>query len=261
MSKTKPKGPKVEKYSKSASPATLPKAPDEAKKDQAPAVTGKPQSALRFTRDDSKTEHQQMAEVGISPTISGAVTAKTWAEKCYGDIGINESIQVLEARVRAVVTNDLDFAKGMLISQASALDSIFNEIARRASTCLIGQNTNITSLDGLMRVAFKAQGQCRATLQTLGELVNPRSVVFAKQANMTSGPQQVNNGATGAPALAPVPAQEFGKSANELLGAKDGARLDTGAQGAAIGASSGLEALDAINRAKVGARQGEGRGE
>ena len=46
-----------------------------------------------------------------------------------------------------------------------------------------------------MRLALKAQGQCRATLETLATIKNP-PVVFARQANIAQGPQQVNNTAT-----------------------------------------------------------------
>jgi hypothetical protein len=44
----------------------------------------------------------------------------------------------------------------------------------------------------MMRLALKAQGQCRATLETLAVLKNPPTV-FAKQANIAAGSQQVNN--------------------------------------------------------------------
>jgi hypothetical protein len=44
-----------------------------------------------------------------------------------------------------------------------------------------------------MRVALKAQSQCRATLETLAAIKNP-PLVYAKQANVTTGPQQINNG-------------------------------------------------------------------
>ena len=44
-----------------------------------------------------------------------------------------------------------------------------------------------------MRMALKAQSQCRATLKTLANIKNP-PVVFARQANIAQGPQQVNNG-------------------------------------------------------------------
>jgi hypothetical protein len=42
-----------------------------------------------------------------------------------------------------------------------------------------------------MRMALKAQSQCRQTLETLATIKNP-PVVFARQANIAQGPQQVN---------------------------------------------------------------------
>ena len=50
----------------------------------------------------------------------------------------------------------------------------------------------VDQVDRYMRLALKAQGQCRATLETLATIKNPL-VVFARQANIAQGPQQVNN--------------------------------------------------------------------
>mgnify|MGYP000642303447 CR=1 FL=1 len=80
----------------------------------------------------------------------------------------------------------------MLISPAVALESIFAEMARRANNNL-GKNLDIA--ERYMRMSLKAQNQCRATLETLAELKSP-TTVFAKQANIANGPQQVNNGVT-----------------------------------------------------------------
>jgi hypothetical protein len=46
-----------------------------------------------------------------------------------------------------------------------------------------------------LRLALKAQNQCRATLETLAAIKNP-PVVFTKQANINhgNGNQQINNG-------------------------------------------------------------------
>ena len=49
-----------------------------------------------------------------------------------------------------------------------------------------------------LRLALKAQSQRRATLETLATIKNP-PVIYAKQANITSGPQQVNTGTLPAP--------------------------------------------------------------
>ena len=50
----------------------------------------------------------------------------------------------------------------------------------------------LDTAERLMRLALKAQGQCRATLETLAVLKGPPTL-FAKQANIAAGPQQVNN--------------------------------------------------------------------
>ena len=42
-------------------------------------------------------------------------------------------------------------------------------------------------------LALKAQNQSRATLDTLANIKNPRQTVITKQANISNGPQQVNN--------------------------------------------------------------------
>jgi len=44
-----------------------------------------------------------------------------------------------------------------------------------------------------MRLAFKAQSQARAAIETLAEIKNPHQFAFVKQANIAGGNQQVNN--------------------------------------------------------------------
>ena len=109
-----------------------------------------------------------------------------------------------------------------------------------------------------MRLALKAQGQCRATLETLAAIKNP-PVVFARQANIAHGPQQVNNGvaperAKGAPAHAH---EQTGMKSNERLGMAAGKRLDAGAPGPAGLASPRLAAVGTVNRAKGGRGAGQ----
>jgi hypothetical protein len=89
--------------------------------------------------------------------------------------------------------------------------------------------------DRYMRLALKAQSQCRATLETLAEIKNPRSVQFVKQANMTTGPQQVNNGYAGTPSHSGIQSRtgNIQSEPNKLLEVDHGQRLDIGAQGAA----------------------------
>ena len=72
---------------------------------------------------------------------------------------------------------DLKEVEAVLISQATALNTIFAELARRAA---LNMGEYLDAADKYMRLALKAQGQCRSTLETLATVKNP-PVVFAKR--------------------------------------------------------------------------------
>ena len=97
--------------------------------------------------------------------------------------------------------------------------------------------TPMPHYEAFMWLAFKAQSQCRSTLQTLSDIKNP-SVVCAKQANITHGNQQINNGVT-APRT-----QENKNYSNELLEHTHGERLDTRKKSTASCINSELAALE-----------------
>ena len=92
------------------------------------------------------------------------------------------------------------------------------------------------------KMAMKAQNQCRMTLETLSTIKNP-PVVYAKQANIAHGPQQVNNG-TG-----PSRTEENRNSPSKLLEQSNEIPVDTGTPGAAGGSNSQMEAMGEIERA------------
>lgn len=97
-------------------------------------------------------------------------------------------IAELTEKSAAIQNGDLAQAEAMLISQATALQSLFARLVERGMRCDEAQAFEVN-----LRIALRAQSQCRATLETLSAIKNP-PVIFAKQANITSGPQQVNNG-------------------------------------------------------------------
>jgi hypothetical protein len=93
-----------------------------------------------------------------------------------------------------------------------------------------------------MKLALRAQNQCRATLETLATIKNP-PVVFARQANFANGPQQVNN-AKEAPH-----ARENKIEQTQLLEAAPDERLDFGKTATAGGNDQTMATVGAINRA------------
>ena len=201
-------------------------------------------STTQGTEQSSEEENATKAQNIMNPTIRGAVTSQAFS-KVYGDTDLQSLVTELGNQVGKVESNDLSRAESLLITQAHTLDAIFNELARRAA---MNMGEYIKATDTYLRLALKAQSQCRATLETLATIKNP-PVIFAKQANISNGPQQVNNGTP-----QPVAREEKTIEQNELLEAQHGQRLDTGTTGAAIGADKELETVGAIDRADNGSR-------
>jgi hypothetical protein len=138
--------------------------------------------------------------------------------------------------------------EAMLYGQAQALQSIFTNMARRSA---MNAGEYMDATDKYMRLALKAQSQCRATLETLAIVKNP--MPYIKQANIAHGHQQVNNTCASTPADSGMTtgAGNFQSEPNKLLEADNGNILDTRAPGASVPAHSDLEALGAIDRAQV----------
>ncbi len=107
------------------------------------------------------------------------------------NLDINHLAKELRDQSAAVRKGDMSRAESMLISQAHTLDALFGNLARRAQGNIEGGYLGAT--ETYLRLALRAQNQCRLTLETLSAIKNP-PVVFAKQMNVAHGPQQVNNG-------------------------------------------------------------------
>jgi len=156
--------------------------------------------------EGSETKEAIQARTISNPTVRASVTVASFSN-VFGDADLGALIGELQKQAKRVHGGDLKRAESMLMTQAHTLDAIFNELARRSA---LNMGEYINAAERYMRLALKAQSQCRATLETLSTIKNP-PVVFAKQANIANGPQQVNNGQ-------PAPACEKTVSEqNELL--------------------------------------------
>jgi hypothetical protein len=103
----------------------------------------------------------------------------------------------------------------------------------------------IPGFDANMRMALRAQSQCRATIETLAAIKNP-PIVYARQANVTTGPQQINNSMA-----APTRAREIETEQTQLSKGNHELLQDTRALQAESRVNSTLEALGEIDRAKI----------
>jgi hypothetical protein len=166
---------------------------------------------------------------------------------------VNAVIRQLEAQTAAVQSGDLKRGEAMLTAQAHALDALFGNLARRAARNLNAGHRD--ACEQYLRLAFKAQAQCRVTWEAIAEIKNPRPVAFVKQANIAHGPQQVNNGP--APAALSSRAEQTENPPSKLLESENGKRMDTGTASAPGRANQELEIVGAIHRAAHARGQGQ----
>ena len=218
------------------------------------AMTAKPKAEkfprkavqVQVKKDASEAEAaRKYSAVMLSPEFA-AYRVINGAEGQTGigkDIDVPSLIEHLRDQGAAVNRGDLTQAEAMLMNQATALQSLFARLAERGMAC-----TGLAQFEADMRLALRAQSQCRSTLEALATIKNP-PVIFAKQANMTTGPQQINNG------VAASRTQENEIEPNKLLEAQHGNYLDTGTTGATIGGNQEMETVGAIHRAEVGRGQ------
>lgn len=138
-----------------------------------------------------KTQHddgKEYARMITSPEVAayrvvGAIQPQSLAEQ----IDVPGLLTTLSDHARAVSGGDLSRPEAMLMSQADSLQSLFVGLVERSL-----RQENHVHAEGYMRLALKAQSQCRTTLETLVNIKNP-PLVYAHQTNITTGPQQVNN--------------------------------------------------------------------
>src|SRR5512137_700194 len=137
-----------------------------------------------------KTDEEVLAEIAHDPGARSLAGVRTFLKGTVGEPSVTESLAALNARIREVQAGSMASAEATLVAQADTLDAIFNELARRAA---MNMGEYLGATETYLRLALKAQSQCRATLETLAAIKNP-PVIYARQANVTTRPQQVNNG-------------------------------------------------------------------
>ncbi len=183
-----------------------------------------------------------IARTVLRPTVQAAVTLKEYG-KSYGDLDLSGLIDALTVQTEAATDGDLGRGEAMLTAQAHILDAVFNNLARRAI------NTEyIDNFDRYLKLALRAQSQCRATWETLATMKNPPMIGYVRQANIAHGHQQVIN----APSTAGDTSRprENADLQSKLLEENDGERLDIGEAGAAGQANPAMAPLGQVNRTK-----------
>lgn len=134
-----------------------------------------------------KSRDVLIAEAVTGGIVNSAGLVTEYSKGYLGDISLTDCIVVLGNNAKTVHSGDLRSIETLLITQAVALDCIFSAMAMRAKSNM-GEYMN--AAEKYMRLALKAQGQCRTTLETLAAIKNPQPYIQNNRAQY----QQVNNG-------------------------------------------------------------------
>lgn len=178
--------------------------------------------------------------------MQAAATFKEYSRD-FGDLDLQGLVLSLMQQTSACDSGDGERAVAMLVSQAHTLDAIFNYLAR----CAVDADY-IDSLDRYLKLALRAQSQCRATWEAVTTIQNPPVMGYVRQANIAHGPQQVNNALAGDDRASRARQNPFVE--NELLEKKDGERLDARTAGAAGCNDPEMAAVGKVHRSKDGGR-------
>jgi len=148
----------------------------------------------RFFRRSKKYKHWHGR--GVGGNSNHRISTKEYG-KTYGDLDLGGLTNALSEQTHASSNGDLQRAEAMLTTQAHTLDAIFNNLAQRAIN-----TEHMDNLDRYLKLALRAQSQCRSTWEALATIKYPPTMGYVRQANIANGPQQVNNVST-APNSAP----------------------------------------------------------
>lgn len=202
-------------------------------------LTKQKTQTLNIKNDKGKSDQRTMAEVQLSPTILNTVTTQCLTKSIIGEVDLTEAIEVMKEKSDKIIAGDLSELESTLSAQVVSLNAIFTTLARRSTNC-----EYLNQMETNLRLALKAQAQCARTVEVLAAMKNP-PIVFAKQANIAHGHQQVNNGVQ--------PATHAGKnidSSNELLSENSNATLDARGEIETGSINQELAAVGAFNGSK-----------
>lgn len=182
---------------------------------------------------------QAIAKDILSPETAALRVIQT----AEGKSGLSNALDVpgalyeLRRQGAEVNAGDLSRVEAMLANQAVAMEALSVRLIERG-----WGESGLTQFETFMRLALKAQAQSRMSIEAIATLKHGPAV-FARQANVTSGPMQVNNHA--APP-SPSGAGEIKIPPSRLLEAKD--EVDAGTPPPPIDGNSRMETVGKVHR-------------
>ena len=215
-----------------------------------PATNSDESQVLKIKEEPGQANSALLAKSALNGIAGNAITAMLFSQGTFGKSDVMGCVDAVRESALKVNRGDLEEIESTLVAQSISLDKIFQELARRAA---LNMGEHLDATECYVRLALKAQSQCRATLESLANIKNP-PILYARQANISHGPQQVNNG--NGPQNAH--AGENQVLQNGLLEAQHENTLDYRTAGQAGAANSTVATLGASHRPTNARRQDKG---
>lgn len=205
-------------------------------------MTRKPADAdaIPICQHEGETEGRAVARRELRPTVGAARTLRFVLAEAAPDLVLTDLCDELHELARVVVAGDMKRPEALLQTQAEVLNVLFHDLTRIAYDSL---SHHSGEAERIFRLAFRAQGQARATLETLALMKNP-PVVFAKNI-------QANIATNGVARARPQEIHDSGRS--ELMEKPSGKpRLDTRTTSSAGTENPVLATVGVLNGAENG---------
>ena len=191
-----------------------------------------------LAKQDKQSKSEKFAKVSLSASYMNSILADSFTSTMLPKAELSDVAMALTDKITTIQDGDMKPIEAMLISQAHALQTMFVTLGRMAAS-----KTQLAHYTAFMNMALKAQSQSRATIRALTELKYPKQVTFAKQANITTGNQQINNSNLRSSTRERAHVKEKTIQSNELLEKQNGEWLDTGATIKTIIKDSAMETM------------------
>lgn len=126
-------------------------------------------TTLEITAKDGKTKSYQMADVVMRPQVRNGYVAGYFGGKHFSgkQPDISDTVEIMADACKKVRDGDLSDQRDILTSQAMALDALFTSMVNHSAQ---NMGEYLDASERYMRLALKAQTQCRTTIEALDRL-------------------------------------------------------------------------------------------
>ncbi len=150
-----------------------------------------PNNSLTVEQTTDETGAQAMARKLMQPAFRNAAAASGFTAKLLGSKieqpGLADYADYVQLTTEKAAGGDIAMASHILAAQALTLDNMFTELARRTA---LNMGDYVNAAERYGRLALKAQSNCRATLEALAKLHQPREQTV-RHVHVSEGGQAV----------------------------------------------------------------------